>query len=359
MTIRRPLFLAAAAGFCTLLWLTFDQLVRTEAGQRFEDSALMGVHGRGQGFELTGAAAALTGLQQASAMMLLVVMLAAVAVIGVARQVIWRTGAALGVLGGSSALAQVLKVQVLNRPDLNVGHGSMHNSFPSGHVTLAAGATVALLLVMPARLRPYVAALGAGWTALVGTATVASGWHRLSDVLGGVLLVATVTMVALAVLDGRDGSPRPRFSMLNLMGAGAVWLLVLVVAGGAVVRDATTGAVEASGITGAAGFAGPRSGDWEAGNWANATASVSLSAVCAVVVMGLIGLLIGFAGHRSVEEQVERIEWQAELPAMRFGYPPSTRPGGYAGPSGYQHREFRVPVGASAPGNRFPDRGWR
>lgn len=332
MMLRRLILLAATGSFTGLLWLTYEHFVRTGAGQRFEDSALMGVHGRGQGFQLTGAAAELTGFQNTNAMMMLVALLAAVAVIGVLRARFWRTAAALGVLAGSSLLTRVLKSSVLDRPSLNWDNGGGHNSFPSGHVTLAAAATAAIMMVVPARVRPYVCAVGAGWTGLVGTSVVASGWHRLSDVLGGVLLVGAVTALALFLLDGRDGSPAPRFSVTNMLGAGSVWLLMLVVVGGTVMRDATRGASDVF------------REDWDQGNWANATASIALAGIGGVVVMALLGLVVGRAGHRIAEPGEERIEWQAEIvPQPRFGYPQPVRPGGYASPPRWEHPQYAAP----------------
>jgi hypothetical protein len=51
---------------------------------------------------------------------------------------------------------------------------------------------LALTLVVPRRARPFVMVPGALGVAWVASATIALGWHRLSDTVGGCLLVAAV-----------------------------------------------------------------------------------------------------------------------------------------------------------------------
>jgi membrane-associated phospholipid phosphatase len=56
------------------------------------------------------------------------------------------------------------------------------------------------VLVAPARLRPLVATLGVIYALSVGYAVVALVWHFPSDVVGGFLVAAGWTLVAVAGL---------------------------------------------------------------------------------------------------------------------------------------------------------------
>lgn len=101
--------------------------------------------------------------------------------------------AAVAIIGVSSVLAQTLKHGLLDRPAL-LAMGE--NTFPSGHMTAFAAVISALLLVVPARIRPGVAIVGALGLSVVGALLIRFGWHRPSDVFGAVLLVTFVTAIA-------------------------------------------------------------------------------------------------------------------------------------------------------------------
>jgi membrane-associated phospholipid phosphatase len=73
-------------------------------------------------------------------------------------------------------------------------------SFPSGHATASMALALCAILVAPARLRPYVAALGAAFAIAVSFAFLSLGWHYPSDVLGGYLVAAAWTGAAVAAL---------------------------------------------------------------------------------------------------------------------------------------------------------------
>ncbi len=73
------------------------------------------------------------------------------------------------------------------------------SSFPSGHTTAAASIAVALLIVVPARLRALAAVAGAAFVCAVGISVVALEWHYPSDVVGGLLVAAGWGFAALAV----------------------------------------------------------------------------------------------------------------------------------------------------------------
>jgi membrane-associated phospholipid phosphatase len=95
----------------------------------------------------------------------------------------------------SNGATQMLKY-LLVRPDMEVGH-SLANSFPSGHVTLAASVGLALIAAVPQRWKSV--AGGVAWVAIafVGVTVLSLGWHRLSDVLAGILVAAAVALLVV------------------------------------------------------------------------------------------------------------------------------------------------------------------
>lgn len=95
----------------------------------------------------------------------------------------------------SNGATQMLKY-LLVRPDMEVGH-SLANSFPSGHVTLATSVGLALIAAVPQRWKSV--AGGVAWVAIafVGVTVLSLGWHRLSDVLAGILVATAVALLVV------------------------------------------------------------------------------------------------------------------------------------------------------------------
>lgn len=87
--------------------------------------------------------------------------------------------AAIMIAVGANATTQLLKHQILQRPDLGLG---VHNSLPSGHTTLVATAAAVVLISAPKRWRPLLVAVAAWATAVTGLSTIISGWHRPAEV---------------------------------------------------------------------------------------------------------------------------------------------------------------------------------
>jgi membrane-associated phospholipid phosphatase len=73
-------------------------------------------------------------------------------------------------------------------------------SWPSGHSTAAMAVALCAVLVVPPRMRPAVAAIGAVFAVAIAYSLVTLGWHWPSDVLGGFLVAAAWTLVAVAAL---------------------------------------------------------------------------------------------------------------------------------------------------------------
>lgn len=113
-----------------------------------------------------------------------------------------RPADAVGVLvlmAGANVSTQALKHALFERPDLGVTF-DLANSFPSGHTTAAAGLAAVLVLVTAPRWRPLMLLLGGVCAALAGWATVTNGWHRPSDVVAALAVVAAWYFLVRAVL---------------------------------------------------------------------------------------------------------------------------------------------------------------
>lgn len=210
-----------------LLVLTYLILVTTEPGQRIENLALLGA-------ELRSNAEREAALGRLSVVTVAIFALALVAVVttGFLRG---RERLALVVamsMVGAVVIAELLKV-VLPRPALIEGPvWLLRNSFPSGSAAVAASIAIGALLVAPDRLRWMVLLAGVVFAALIGESVQTTGWHRLSDTVGGVLIVIAVSAAGLVLLASTGfvaGSDAARIdarfrAALVIVAAGAVVL---------------------------------------------------------------------------------------------------------------------------------------
>ena len=156
--------------------------------------------------------------------------LAACVVLALVRRRMAAAAAAMVLVAGANVTTQVLKYDVLIRPD--IGFGDV-NSLPSGHTTVAVSLALAGVLVAPAAWRSLVALLGSGGATLIGAGTVVGRWHRPGDVVAGVavcLLWAALALALLALLR----RTRPAVAtdsalphLTSLLGAGAVGLVIV------------------------------------------------------------------------------------------------------------------------------------
>ncbi|PFG35201.1 PAP2 superfamily protein [Sanguibacter antarcticus] len=173
-------FLAATAAAGTLaVWRYF---VGSTTGQALDQMAFDGAtYGRG-----TLWVVAEPVLDVVSISFVVVGMTVAMGIALVRRR--WNLAAQVVVLVvGANLTTQVLKKFVLDRPDL--GYDSWGNSLPSGHTTVAASVSVALVLAVPRGARPLVALFGATYTVATGISTLVGQWHRPSDVIAAMLVV--------------------------------------------------------------------------------------------------------------------------------------------------------------------------
>lgn len=243
----RPLPLAALAIACGLgLLVAYVVFVRTHAGQRVDEAALSGrlasAHARRAADQL------LTTISVGSLALALVV-LAGQALL---RRRLALAFAAVVVVLGAVVLTEVLKHLVLPRPEL-VPTAIDHNSFPSGHTTIAFAVGIAAALVAPPRWRRTVAAGALLYGTAIGIATIAAGWHRPSDVAGALLVVtgwAAAVVLAVALVDpdafGGDRVDEPGaarstwarghdlegYVLLAATALAAGWILTVAIVGG-------------------------------------------------------------------------------------------------------------------------------
>jgi membrane-associated phospholipid phosphatase len=115
-----------------------------------------------------------------------------------------RTAAAVAVvLVGANVTTQLLKPALASprvSPLLADVGQILPASWPSGHATASMSIALCAVLVAPARLRPSVAALGAAFAVAVTFSLLTLDWHYPSDVLGGFLMAALWSLLAVAAL---------------------------------------------------------------------------------------------------------------------------------------------------------------
>jgi membrane-associated phospholipid phosphatase len=200
--------MAGLLGFGLLQLVAFVEVwrffVHTADGQAFDVIAYRGNSiGRGQVKDLVD------GVLSVISLMSLAAVTAIIGIIALARRRLALALVVMGFVAACNVTTQVLK-QGLARPDLGVDQGVFSfNSLPSGHTTVAASVAVALIFVLPARIRGVAGLLGAGYAALTGVATVSAAWHRPSDAVAALLLVgawAALAGLVLFALGRRDAA---------------------------------------------------------------------------------------------------------------------------------------------------------
>lgn len=112
--------------------------------------------------------------------------------VGVVLLAVWRRRWELGLrlvilVTGANVTTQVLKNFVLGRPYVGVGF-QLPNSLPSGHVTVACCAALALVAVASQRFKVWAALVGTAFAGLVSLSVIFLGWHRPSDVTAAILI---------------------------------------------------------------------------------------------------------------------------------------------------------------------------
>ena len=123
----------------------------------------------------------------------------AVVALGLAFRRVRAAAAAVLLVAGAILTTETLKpLLAVQRPYPN-GHYLGPTAFPSGHTTAVVSLLLALVIVVPPRLRPLATIVG-GAGALAALASIELlGYHYPSDVLGGILVASAWAATAVAV----------------------------------------------------------------------------------------------------------------------------------------------------------------
>jgi membrane-associated phospholipid phosphatase len=128
--------------------------------------------------------------------------LAGAVVLGAAVAGRRRAALAAGVLlVGANLTTELLKPLLAVQRPYPADHYMVPAAWPSGHTTAVVSLLLAVVIVLPARLRPPAVLLGGAFALVALGSIVLLGWHYPSDVLGGVL-VATAWAAAAVALTG-------------------------------------------------------------------------------------------------------------------------------------------------------------
>ncbi|MDP8908964.1 MAG: phosphatase PAP2 family protein [Chloroflexota bacterium] len=199
MVASRRVTVAWLVGVCVvcaaLFAATYVLAVHTTRGRVLDGASLRGASQSRS--RVTSAVEGLLDAVSATSLVVAIVIIAMIALLRLRRDLAL---AAVVVIVGSTVTAQVLKRYLLTRPDLGIHETTPAtlNSLPSGHATVALSVVVALVLVLPVRLRPAAAGAGVVYAALTAFATLSAGWHRPSDGVAAFLLVGAWAAAAQA-----------------------------------------------------------------------------------------------------------------------------------------------------------------
>ena len=206
-----------------LLVASYLLAVWTRAGQSVENAALRGAD-QVAGQDLISANAALNAITIGS----LALATLLVGVIALIRGSVDLAVASVGIIVVGQIITQGLKRFVLPRPDLvDVSGDFIHNTFPSGHTTIAMTVLFALILVTPYRWRGLTALFVASWAIGIGAYTITAKWHRLSDTIGAMAVALLCACLASWWLTARGRVSR----YTGRSYPGRVALVVLIATG--------------------------------------------------------------------------------------------------------------------------------
>jgi PAP2 superfamily len=203
-TIRKRFLLSAGA--CAVLFaIGYLALVKTTSGQTLDNE---GYSGRSvMARAVLDYDHHILGTVSVSALIIATI---ALLLLGAARRCL--PGSIMVVVGFASAIlgAEVLKHllpwHALVPVDSLLPLDLQRETYPSGHATAGTSLVIALILVSPARLRPWLAIPAGFISASFATGVVFAGWHRPSDALGGIVwsgLCMSLATVAIITLAGR------------------------------------------------------------------------------------------------------------------------------------------------------------
>ncbi|MFT8357047.1 MAG: phosphatase PAP2 family protein [Bifidobacterium aquikefiri] len=155
--------------------------------------------------------------------------LIAIAVVIVRRR--WALLIQLAVFGVVSFAVAATVKRVLPRPFLVNVASYTSNSAPSGHTLMAAAGAVVLVCAVPRVWRAVAAFVGWAFTLMVALSVVEAQWHRPSDPLMSLLIIAGLACIMLAFTrsSGMD-EPGTRMSSASVQIVATVMITAGIVA---------------------------------------------------------------------------------------------------------------------------------
>ncbi|HEX6567333.1 MAG TPA: phosphatase PAP2 family protein [Chthoniobacterales bacterium] len=141
-------------------------------------------------------------------------------------------GFLIAVLGAEILKDFVFQWRALVPADAQLGEDLQGNSYPSGHATIVTAFVLSLLMVSPARWRPWLAAVVGAISSIFTTGVLFAGWHRASDALGALAwagLCMNLAAAAAVRLRGQPAPAKPRHGLFGSIIVGVVILLFFFV----------------------------------------------------------------------------------------------------------------------------------
>ena len=211
-----------------LLIVCYVILVSTDWGHQLDDDAYLG-RGAVSGQVVTLDAALLVRISNATIMTAAAVLL----LISVVRRsvlvgVLAIMGFVTAVVGAEILKDLVFPWRALVADDARLGRELQLNSYPSGHATIVTAFVLSLLMVSPARWRPWLAAAAGAISSIFTAGVLFTGWHRASDALGALAWSGFCMNLAAAAavrLRGRPAPGKPRHALSWSVIAGVAMLL--------------------------------------------------------------------------------------------------------------------------------------
>lgn len=114
----------------------------------------------------------------------------------------WRLILQIGIFGALAFLVAFGLKRVLPRPVLDTTISNPQNSAPSGHTALMMAAGVILVMAMPRVLRGLSSLVASLLVLLVAFSVISDKWHRPTDVIMAILLIAGLALIVLAFTRG-------------------------------------------------------------------------------------------------------------------------------------------------------------
>ena len=131
---------------------------------------------------------------------------------------------------GAEVLKPKLPWRALVPNDRLLGRMFQIGTYPSGHATIGTSLALSLVLVSPARWRPWLAIAAGCMSSTFATGVLFSGWHRPSDALGALAWSGLCMTIAAACAVRLRGRPRPAISNPGPAVFGSMGMAILVAA---------------------------------------------------------------------------------------------------------------------------------